>query len=52
MLSEHFRVVNSCSKPCPRLLGPHTRRVNMESAELSEVQLYPVKMVMLEESFK
>ncbi|XP_048834186.1 leucine-rich repeat and calponin homology domain-containing protein 1 isoform X6 [Brienomyrus brachyistius] len=46
---SHFGMISQLREAVELL--QHPNRVNMESAELSEVQLYPVKMVMLEESF-
>ncbi|KPP63512.1 hypothetical protein Z043_118227 [Scleropages formosus] len=45
----HIDMINQLKEAVELLQDPH--RVNMESAELSEVQLYPVEMVMVEESF-
>ncbi|XP_023687535.1 leucine-rich repeat and calponin homology domain-containing protein 1 isoform X2 [Paramormyrops kingsleyae] len=46
---SHFGMISQLREAVELL--QHPNRVTMESAELSEVQLYPVKMVMLEESF-
>ncbi|MFT7818195.1 leucine-rich repeat and calponin homology domain-containing protein 1 isoform X1 [Arapaima gigas] len=45
----HVGMINQLKEAVELLQDPN--RVNMESAQLAEVQLYPVEMVMVEESY-